>query len=78
MTIKRCKGCGGLIEQGRVEMGLPHCLSCAQLINVGRVKGRMIYEHKTGGFIEVMSSTSYSDNKKYFHRKANRSIMKQV
>ena len=76
--MKNCKGCGRLIEQGRVEMGLPHCLSCAKLINVQRVRGRMIYEHKTGGYIELMSANSYTDNKKYFHRKANRSIMKQV
>ena len=75
--MKICS-CGNIIEQGRVELGLPHCLACAKLINVQRMKGRMVYEHKTGGYIELMSNESFNNNKKYFVRKANRSILKQV
>jgi len=73
-----CKCCGRIIEPARVSLGLPHCLGCAKRINVQRVKGRMVYEHKTGGFIEVMSPESYSANRKFFTRSGNRSVLKQV
>lgn len=75
--MKICS-CGKIIEQGRVELGLPHCLACAKLINVQRVKGRMVYEHKTGGYIETMSPESYSANRKFFTRSGNKSVLKQV
>ena len=76
--MKKCKCCGGYIEQGRVELGLPNCLACAKIINVQRVKGRMVYEHKPGGSIETMSPESFSYNKKFFNRSGNRSVLKQV
>lgn len=70
--------CGNPIEWGRYEMGLTKCLKCANRINEPKKMGRMVYYHKTGGEIEVLSAESYHENKKYFHRKANRSILKQV
>jgi len=70
--------CGNEIEKGRAELGLKTCLSCAKRTNQPKVKGRMVYFHKTGGEIEVMSAQSFSENKKYFHRTGNRSILKQV
>jgi reverse gyrase len=76
--MKNCKCCGGEIEQGRVDLDLPHCLACAKRINVQRVKGRMVYEHKTGGYIETMSPESYATNRKFFTRSGNRSVLKQV
>ncbi len=75
--MKICS-CGNIIEQGRVELGLPHCLACAKLINVQRKKGRMVYEHKTGGYIETMSPESFNYNRKFFNRSGNRSVLKQV
>jgi hypothetical protein len=71
-------GCGSPVEQARVEYGFKCCASCAHKFGTPKKKGRMVYYHKTGGEIEVMSSQSYNDNKKYFVRKANRSILKQV
>lgn len=71
-------GCGNPVEQARVEYGFKCCASCAHKFGTPKKKGRMVYYHKTGGEIEVMSSQSYNDNKKYFVRKANRSILKQV
>lgn len=76
--MKNCKCCGGLIEQGRLELDLPNCLSCAKAIGVQKRRGRMIYEHKTGGYIEVMSQESFKRNKKFFNRTGNRSVLKQV
>jgi hypothetical protein len=46
--------------------------------NKEKYKGRMVYEHKTGGYIEVLSPQYYSSNKKFFTRSGNRSILKQV
>lgn len=71
-------GCGNPIEQGRIELGFKICSTCAHQFDTPKKKGRMVYYHKTGGAIEIMSSQSYSENKKYFTRKANRSILKQV
>lgn len=71
-------GCGKPIEQARIEYGFRSCASCAHQFETPKKKGRMVYYHKTGGEIEIMSSQSFNDNKKYFVRKANRSILKQV
>ena len=60
-----CK-CGGIVEKGRVELGLKNCVACARRLNTQKVKGSMVYFHKTGGQIEVMSAQSYSENEKYF------------
>ena len=71
-------GCGNPMPRERYELGFKYCVQCAERINKPKKKGRMVYEHKTGGYIELMSAESYKDNKKYFTRKANRSILKQV
>jgi len=71
-------GCGNPIEQARIDLELNCCASCAHQFSTPKKMGRMVYHHKTGGEIEVMSSRSYKENKKYFTRKANRSILKQV
>ena len=71
-------GCGSPMPLERKELGFNYCISCADKINKPKKRGRMVYEHKTGGYIEVLSAESYKDNKKYFTRKANRSILKQV
>ncbi len=71
-------GCGSPMPLERKELGFNYCISCADKINRPKTRGRMVYEHKTGGYIEIMSNDSYNSNKKYFTRKANRSILKQV
>jgi hypothetical protein len=71
-------GCGNPMPHERLELGFKYCVQCAERINKPKKRGRMVYEHKTGGYIELMSAESYNDNKKYFTRKANRSILKQV
>ena len=78
VNIYQMCGCGNPIEQGRIELGFKICSTCAHQFDTPKKKGRMVYYHKTGGAIEIMSSQSYSENKKYFTRKANRSILKQV
>ena len=71
-------GCGSPMPYERFELGFKYCVKCAEQINRPKKRGRMVYEHKTGGYIEVLSDDSYKSNKKYFTRKANRSILKQV
>ena len=68
MKIKKhlvCR-CGNIVETERVELGLKNCIECARRLNIQKKKGRMVYFHKTGGQIEVMSAQSYEENKKYF------------
>jgi len=54
--MKFC-GCGSPIEKARQMLDLKLCKSCAfSLPDELPVKGRMVYSHKTGGEIEIMSS----------------------
>jgi reverse gyrase len=73
-----CSSCGGRIEVPRIQMGMNRCFSCASKQDQPKIKGRMVYAHKTGGEIELMSPESYNKNKKFFNRTGNRSILKQV
>ena len=70
--------CGDPIEMGRVEMGLKKCLKCATRINEPKKMGRMVYYHKTGGEIELMTPETYNENQKYFNRTGNKTVLRQV
>jgi len=61
-----CKCCNNEIESGRLAIGLDVCKSCA-FRGVSQVvrKGAMIYSHKTAGEIQIMSSDSFKDYRKY-------------
>ena len=59
-------GCGNIVEEARVELNLKRCKQCAFSNDVERPKGVRIWDHKTGGDIQVMSAESWRDNKKYF------------
>ena len=70
-------GCGKPVEQVRVDFGLKICKSCAfAMPDRPKVKGRMVYGHKTGGTIEIMSAESFEANKKYFVPNGPRSSVK--
>ena len=69
-------GCGSLVNPLRVEMGYKICVSCSESIGSRRVKGRMVYGHKTGASIEIMSAESWDRNKKYFVPNGPRSSVK--
>jgi len=72
-----CTACGSPVEGDREEMGLKVCMRCA-FNGVGQqeIKGRMVYSHKTGGEIEIMSAESFEENKKYFQPQGARSCVK--
>tara|TARA_Y100001937_G_C6874190_1_gene221924 strand:- start:261 stop:500 length:240 start_codon:yes stop_codon:yes gene_type:complete len=74
--MKFC-GCGSPIEKARQALNLKLCKSCAfSLPDVPPVKGRMVYSHKTGAEIEIMSAESFEANKKYFVPNGPRSSVK--
>lgn len=72
-------GCGSPIEKVRLEFGLKICKSCAFSLpdhDQATIKGRMVYSHKTGGEIEIMSTESFEANRKYFVPNGPRSSVK--
>ena len=73
--IKFC-GCGNVIPPERSEIGLKICVRCAERVGTPKVKGRMVFGHKTAGTIEIMSAESYEANKKYFVPNGPRSSVK--
>jgi hypothetical protein len=74
-----CRTCSELIEPERLEV-LPNtvmCSACAHKYNfVKPRKGIMVFSHKTGGELEVMSESFYNENKKYFIPNGARSAVK--
>lgn len=74
-----CGVCCKPIEQERLQI-LPStifCAPCAQKHNKTQArKGIMVYEHKTGGTLQMMSAQYYENNKQYFVANGSRSVMK--
>lgn len=75
-----CRTCNNAIELERLEI-LPKtcaCSSCAQKLNLGGSgrKGRMIFDHKTGGTLQIMSEQLFNDTKMYYEPIGARSTVK--
>jgi len=68
--------CGNKIEEARLELKLEKCRSCAFSGPDLRPKGRMIYSHKTGGEIEILSHSSWQENRSRFQANGARSAVK--
>ena len=47
-------------------------------VNPERVKGAMIYNHKTGGSLQVMSQKQHQESKKHGSRKGQSSTLRNV
>ena len=63
-------GCGREIEEARVEFGFKNCSVCAHSgADVPRPKGRMVYSHKTGAEIEILSDLPPERKTKYIIEK---------
>ena len=75
MEIVYC-GCGSLVIPARSEHGLTNCRRCAHENPVELCKGVMIYDHKTGGQLEVHSAESWREKKKYYVPNGARSALK--
>jgi hypothetical protein len=74
-----CRICTNPIEQERLEI-LPNtvaCASCANKHNLGVPrKGRMVFSHKTGSEIQIMSQQSFKETKAYYEPVGPRSVIK--
>jgi hypothetical protein len=58
-----CGRCNNSIEQERLEV-LPKtkiCAACARMLNPPKVKGAMIFEHKTAPTIHIMSAETFEN-----------------
>lgn len=70
-------GCGKPIEPERLELNLKVCKECAfGGVAQSKPMGRMVYGHKTGATIEILSEQSFQENKKYFVPNGPRSCVK--
>ena len=70
-------GCGKSVEKARADLGFKICKACAfAMPDRPKVKGRMVYGHKTAGTIEILSAESWEANKKYFIPNGPRSSVK--
>lgn len=64
----KCVKCKSNIEPERLNV-LPDtqiCSRCAQITQPKRVKGRMVWDHKTAPYVQVMSEETYKANEKYY------------
>jgi hypothetical protein len=70
-------GCGSEVEEARIEIGLKICKTCAFTgDDIQRPKGYMMYGHKTGAEIQILSAQSWKNNKKYIVPNGARSAVK--
>jgi len=64
--------------QKLIEMGIltdPNCNQLPREVDRNRF-GRMIYGHKTGGQIEIMTKDTFEDTKRYYDANGARSAVK--
>ena len=53
-----CSRCGVKVPQARIDMGYTICINCS---TEEKKMGHVIYPHKTGGYVQVVDSTTYKD-----------------
>ncbi|NDB84966.1 MAG: hypothetical protein EB127_20030 [Alphaproteobacteria bacterium] len=74
-----CKICSGEIEAERLSI-LPNTVACAACANKHKLGvpklARMVYSHKTGAEIQIMSQQCFKDTKMYYEPVGPRSVMK--
>jgi hypothetical protein len=74
-----CRTCENKIESERLEV-LPNtlfCSSCAHKHNIVKPRlGRMVFDHKTGGTLQIMSPQSFKETKAYYEPNGARSCVK--
>jgi hypothetical protein len=77
--INNCRACTNAIEPERLEI-LPNtvmCSVCANKHNITKPRlGRMVFSHKTGAEIQIMSQQSFKETKCYYEPVGPRSVMK--
>ena len=64
--MNTCSKCSETIDKHRVHLGYTECLDCSK---VDKYASHTVYPHKTGGYIQPMSSEQ-SDNMKRLDRRS--------
>lgn len=60
--MRNCRLCKGEVEQARIDILNSHvCSKCAQNVKQSKVKGIMVFNHKTGGSVQVVNEESFQD-----------------
>lgn len=62
--MSTCNICSNPIELARIELNLDICYSCAEE-TVTKVKGDMLYSHKTAPELQVMSALEHANYRRY-------------
>jgi hypothetical protein len=74
-----CRICTEAIEPERLEI-LPNTVACSACANKHKLGvprlGRMVYSHKTGAEIQIMSQRSFKDTRMYYEPNGARSAVK--
>jgi RNA polymerase-binding transcription factor DksA len=74
-----CRICNNFIEPERLEI-LPNtvaCAGCANKHNLGTPRlGRMVFDHKTGGTLQIMSQETFNNTRQYYEPNGARSVIK--
>lgn len=73
-----CPRCHKPVEKARRDLDLVYCLACATSTPTPRYKGAMVYAHKTGASIELMSPDTHKDLQRYSRRVGQRSTLRNV
>lgn len=73
-----CVICDDPIEVERHNLGFVKCKGCAFLHPEQKVKGAMVYGHKTAGSINIMTPESFNDYKRISRRVGQRSALRNV
>lgn len=69
-------GCGNIIQTERLNLGFKNCIRCAQAAYKGKPKGVMLWHHKTAPELQIMSNSSFQEQKKYYIPNGARSAVK--
>jgi len=77
--MNNCRLCTNPIELERLEI-LPNTVACASCANKHKMgvprKGVMIFGHKTGSEIQIMSDKLFKETRQYYVPNGARSVMK--
>lgn len=73
-----CPSCNSVLEPGRIELGLTLCLACARANPVPKVRGAMVYGHKTAGAICLMAPDDFTRYRKLTNRRGQQSVLRNV
>lgn len=73
-----CHICNDPIEAERLNLGLSKCKSCAFDYPDPKLKGAMVYGHKTAGALNVMSPDAFDYYKMISRRVGQRSTLRNV